>query len=122
MDADSIRDLFAALGPVRVRRMFGGQGVYCDDLMFALEAGGELFLKADERTAPAFAEAGSRQFTYLKDGRPTAMGYWRLPDAALDDPDEAAGWGRLAVEAARRAAAGKQAKKARSKAARRQRA
>ena len=32
------------------------------------------------------------------------MSYWRLPDAALDDPDEAARWGRLAVDAARRSA------------------
>ena len=66
MDADSIRDLLAALGPVRVRRMFGGQGVYRDDLMFGLEAQGELYLKADAETAPAFAAAGSRQFTYTR--------------------------------------------------------
>jgi DNA transformation protein len=35
------------------------------------------------------------------------MSYWRVPDSALDDPDEAAGWGRLALEAARRSAAAK---------------
>jgi len=46
--------------------MFGGQGVFSDDLMFALEAGGELFLKADTETAGAFAAAGSRQFVYTK--------------------------------------------------------
>ncbi|HEX8167851.1 MAG TPA: TfoX/Sxy family protein [Beijerinckiaceae bacterium] len=114
MNSDSIRDFFAALGPVRVRRMFGGQGVYRDGLMFALEAQGELFLKADDETAAAFAEAGSSRFTYTREGRETAMGYWRLPDAALDDPDEAARWGRLALEAARRAAKGK-AKGAKSK-------
>ena len=107
MDADSIRDLLAALGPVRIRRMFGGQGVFRGDLMFALEAQGELYLKADHETAAAFAAAGSRQFTYAREGRATAMGYWTLPDAALDDPDEAARWARLAVEAARRAAAEK---------------
>jgi DNA transformation protein len=115
MDADSIRDLFAALGPVRVRKMFGGQGIYRDDLMFGLEAGGELFLKADAETAGAFEEAGSRQFAYAKDGKATAMSYWRLPDAALDDPDEAARWGGLAVEAARRAAAGRKPKASRKK-------
>jgi DNA transformation protein len=107
VDADSIRDLFGALGPVRVRRMFGGQGVYLDELMFALEAGGELYLKADDSTVDAFREAGSRQFTYLKNGKPMPMRYWRLPDVALDDPDEASRWGGLAIEAARRAAMAK---------------
>ena len=107
MDPDAIRDLFAGFGPVRVRRMFGEQGIYRDELMFALEAGGELFLKADAETAGAFAAAGSAQFVYEKDGRATAMSYWRLPDPALDHPDEAGRWGRLALEAAPRAAAAK---------------
>ncbi len=40
MDADSIRDLFQGIGPVQIRRMFGGQGIYRDGMMFALEAGG----------------------------------------------------------------------------------
>ena len=110
MDADAIRDLFQGLGEVRIRRMFGGQGVFSDELMFALEAGGELYLKADETSVGAFRDAGSRQFVYTKDGRPTPMSYWRLPDAALDDPDEAAGWGRLAVDAARRSAQAKRKK------------
>jgi DNA transformation protein and related proteins len=96
--------------------MFGGQGVYRDDVMFALEAGGELFLKADDETAGAFEAAGSRRFVYVKDGRPMSMGYWRLPDAALDDADEAARWGRLALDAAtRRAATAKQGKGGRKK-------
>lgn len=111
MDADAIRDLFAALGTVRVRRMFGGQGVYLGDAMFALEASGELYLKADAETAAAFERAGSARFVYTKDGRATAIGYWRLPEPALDDPDEAARWGRLAVAAARRAAAAKAARR-----------
>jgi DNA transformation protein and related proteins len=107
LDADAIRDLFAALGPVRVRRMFGGQGIYLDKLMFALEAGGELYLKADGASAGAFEKAGSQQFVYAKDGKPVPMSYWRLPDSVADDPEEASRWGRLALEAARRAALAK---------------
>ena len=104
MDSEAIRDLFAGLGPVRTRTMFGGQGVYAGEVMFALEAGGELFLKVDEASVETFRAAGSRPFVYEKDGRRTQMSYWLLPDAALDDPDEAARWGRLALEAACRAA------------------
>jgi DNA transformation protein len=107
MDAEAIRDLFAGLGPVRTRRMFGGQGIYAGDVMFALEAGGELYLKADDSLVPAFQAAGSRPFIYEREGRAAQMSYWRLPDGAVDDPEEAARWGRLALEAATRAAARK---------------
>jgi len=104
MDPETIRDLFAGLGPVRTRKMFGGQGVYSGDLMFALEAYGELYLKIDEASVETFRAAGSRPFVFEKDGRRMQTSYWLMPDAALDDPDEAAGWGKLALEAASRAA------------------
>ena len=104
MDEAAIQDLFEEVGPVRCRRMFGGLGIYAGDVMFALEAGGELYLKADDGTRGAFEAAGSRPFAYEKDGRRVAMSYWRLPDGALDDPAEAARWARLALDAARRAA------------------
>ena len=102
MEPDAIRDLFASLGPIRIRRMFGGQGIYLGEVMFALAAAGELYLKADAATLDAFRNAGSRPFTYERQGRTARLNYWRLPDAAMDDPDEAARWARLALDAARR--------------------
>jgi DNA transformation protein len=104
MDAEGIRELFADVLPVRVRRMFGGHGVYDGERMFALEAGGELWLKADVQSAARFAAAGSAQFTYAKNGKPFAMSYWRLPEAALDDVDALRDWTQAAIEAARRGA------------------
>lgn len=106
MDAEAIRDIFREFGLIHIRRMFGGHGVYRGDLMFALEAGGELYLKADEETVSHFRDRGSRPFVYQsRDGRTSTMSYWIMPEAALDDPDEAAQLGRLALEAARRARA-----------------
>ena len=102
MDAEAIADLLSGIGPVRIRRMFGGQGVYSGDVMFALEAGGELYLKADGETVEAFRAAGSTPFTYERRGRVAEMSYWRLPEAAADDPDAAQRWARLALAAARR--------------------
>ena len=99
--------------------MFGGQGIYSGELMFALEIGGELYLKTDDGTVPAFRSAGSRPFVYEKQGRKTEMSYWRLPDGALDDPDEAVRWGRLALQAAEHAAARKAKPAKRRRAARR---
>ena len=107
MDPEAIAELFAAVGPVRTRRMFGGQGIYAGELMFALEVRGELYLKVDDRTLAAFQAAGSRPFVYERDGRVAEMRYWHLPETALDDPKEAGRWGRLGLEAAQRAAARK---------------
>lgn len=95
-------ELFAPLGPIRVRRMFGGAGLYLDGVMFALVAFGGLYLKADAATAASFRGAGARQFEYEREGRVVQMGYWTLPERAVDDAEEALAWGRRALEAAQR--------------------
>jgi DNA transformation protein and related proteins len=106
MDAEAIGEVFRAFGSVRIRRMFGGQGIYQGDVMFALEARGELYLKADRETEELFKSLGSRPFAYSgKDGRTATMSYWLMPESALDDPDEAAELAKHALEAAHRAKA-----------------
>ena len=115
MDAEAIGELFSALRGVRVRAMFGGRGVFFGDLMFALESAGEIYLKAYAEILGRFEEAGSRPFAYTRNGRSMHLGYWRLPDAALDDPEEAGRWARLAADAARRSATVKSAKAPRRK-------
>lgn len=92
--------------PVRSRAMFGGFGLYVEDLFVALIADERLYLKADARTAPCFAAAGSSPFTYHGKGEPVTMGYWLAPDEAMDSAAEMAPWLRLAVQAAIAARAG----------------
>lgn len=104
MDAEGIRELFASVLPVRVRRMFGGHGIYDGDTMFALEQGGEVYLKADAESENRFVAAGSSPFVYSRGAKPFQMSYWRLPEAALDDEDALREWTLLALAAARRGA------------------
>ena len=105
MDNERIREMFDSLGEVTIKRMFGGKGVYHQGRILALEVQGDLLLKADAESAPAFREAGARQWVYEGKARagPVAMPYWSIPDAALDEPDDLAHWVRLAWEAALRA-------------------
>lgn len=105
MDNDAIADLFSGLGPVQIRRMFGGKGVYHNGVIIAVELRGELRLKADAETAPDFAAAGCTQWTYTgsRHGKLVSMPYWTVPDGALDDPDEMTPWARKAYEAGLRA-------------------
>src|SRR6218665_3058322 len=106
MDNDSVADLFAVLGPVQIRRMFGGKGIYFNGLIIAIELRDELMLKADEQNAGEFEAAGCRRWVYTgkRHGKEVAMPYWSVPEEALDDPDAMAVWARKSYEAALRAA------------------
>lgn len=104
MDRDAIEEMFQALGPVTIKRMFGGKGIYHQGRILALEVYDEILLKADAVSAPNFAAAGCRQWLYDgKSGKPVKMPYWSIPDEAFDDPDLMALWVRRAYEAALRA-------------------
>lgn len=103
-----LMDLFAPLGGVSRRRMFGGLGLYRDGLMFALVADDVLFFKVDAEVRPLFEAEGSAPFSYdTKDGRHTITSYWRAPERLYDEPDEFLAYSRRAVEAALRAEAAK---------------
>ncbi|MGC1301837.1 MAG: TfoX/Sxy family protein [Caulobacteraceae bacterium] len=105
MDNDEIEEMFAGLGPVSIRRMFGGKGVYHRGLIIAIELRGEMLLKSDAVSAPQFEAAGARRWSYDgKKGKAVKMPYWTIPEDAFDDPDLMAGWVRLAYEAALRSA------------------
>jgi DNA transformation protein and related proteins len=107
VDPEFIRDLFAPFGPVTVRRMFGGAGIYREGLMFALVFDGAIFLKVDEASIPDFEREGSRPFVYTraksagKIGR-ASLSYWRLPERLYDDPEELAVWAERALAIAQR--------------------
>ena len=107
MDHDFIRDLFAPFGPVTVKHMFSGAGIFADGLMFGLVVRDVIYLKADDGNRADFAREGCAPFTYTrgkKSGRPSehALPYWRLPERLYDDPDELAAWARRSFAAAER--------------------
>lgn len=104
---DLLSELFAPVGGVTMRRMFGGMGIFKDGLMFALMSSrGVVYFKADEATAPAFEAEGSAQWRPEMKGRTMAMPYWQVPDRLFDEPEEFAEWARTAfgvAEATRKA-------------------
>jgi DNA transformation protein and related proteins len=109
-------ELLEPLGRVTVRRMFGGAGLYADGLIVGLEVEGTLYLKTDDQTRQAFADAGGVPFVYDGKGKPIATSYWTAPDDAMDSPEAMRPWARLALDASLRSAASKKpAKKAANK-------
>jgi DNA transformation protein len=57
-------ELLAPAGVARARRMFGGHGLYVDDLFVAIVVADRLYLKTDASSRPAFADAGCEPFVY----------------------------------------------------------
>jgi DNA transformation protein len=101
VDPQFIRELFAPFGPVTVKRMFGGAGIWSDGLMLALEFDGAIFMRVDEASIPDFEREGSKPFVYPRAKTPGRVGrasrsFWRLPERLYDDPDELAVWARRA--------------------------
>lgn len=102
----------AGLGPVAIRHMFGGGGVYADGVMFGLIADDVLYLKADDGNRGDFEAEGMAAFVYsTKDGHNTIMSYWRCPERLLDEPDEMVVWAQRALAAARRSGTKAKARK-----------
>lgn len=97
-----LTEILGLFGPITVRRMFGGYGIYSDGLMFALVADDSLYLKADAENAGNFEKKGSTQFEYNRNGKTVKLSYYMAPDEIFDDPELAAVWARRSFEAARR--------------------
>ena len=109
MDALAIRELFAEFGPVDVRRMFGGVGVFVEGRMIALVSREVIYLKADAETIPDFEREGLAPFSYAtRDGERKLTSYWRMPERLYDDTEELAVWARLSLSVAHRTLARKQ--------------
>jgi len=100
-------ELLGPLGAARSRRMFGGHGLYVDDLFVALITFDRLYLKVDAQTRPRFEAAGCEPFVYDAKGQSVTLGYFTAPDEAIESPALMQPWARLALEAALRARAAK---------------
>ena len=99
-------------GAVRTKRMFGGWGIWRDEVFFALIADDTLYLKTDAETLPAFRARGLEPFTFekTKSGEVVITSYVQAPEEALDSPAQMLEWARLAYAAALRSSAKKKKK------------
>jgi len=101
--AADMQDLFACFGPVRLRPMFGAEGLFSGEVMFGFAQDDVVYLKTDEVTRPAFVAEGSKPFVYRKhNGEEIVMSYYPIPDRLYDDPEEFAQWAQRAYAVATR--------------------
>lgn len=92
---------FSPLGRIDSRYLFGGWCLYCDGVVFALIANGELYLKGDANNIPAFDARGLKAFQPFPD-KPDTMKYFQAPPEIFEDPDALKHWAAGAIAAGRK--------------------
>ena len=100
-----LTEQLASVGPVKIRRMFSGAGVFLDGLMFGLIIDAALYLKVDSSTQLKFASEGLAPLTYVRgNGKRVQLNYRQAPERLLDDADEMREWALTAIAVAQRRA------------------
>ncbi len=98
--ADYVAEQLERLGPVTIKRMFGGMGLYADGLFFGVIDDDVLYLKVDDLNRARFEERGLPAFQPVP-GK-ASMNYMAVPEDVLEDPAALADWARGALAAAAR--------------------
>ena len=99
-------EILAPLGAIRIKRMFGGFGLYCDGVFFAIVADDVAYLKGDEQTRKAYDDMGMAPFV-VPSGRAQTLSYFEVPGEWLDNEEQLLEFATLALGAARRSQAQK---------------
>ena len=86
--------------------MFGGVGIYADQLFFALIADDTLYFKVDDSNRADFEKLGMRPFQpYGEAGE--VMQYYQVPADLLEDLEALRPWAEKAIAVAAHKAKGK---------------
>jgi DNA transformation protein len=97
-----VEQLEQARAPVTAKRMFGGMGLYCGGLFFALLDDDTLYLKVDSVNRPDFEALGLTPFDPFQDGF-RLMQYYPVSADVLEDSEALPPWMEGALAAAVRA-------------------
>lgn len=100
-DPHRFDDLFAHFGPISVRRMFGGEGIFVKTQIIGLVMEERIYFKTDDASRPAYLAARCKPFSFTKDGRRIDTSYYAVPERLYDEPEEFAAWARRAHAVAR---------------------
>jgi len=101
-----VLEQLSGLESVRARAMFGGVGLYANDVFFGLVAADALYLKVDDSNRRRYEAEGMTAFQPYAN-QPMTMSYYQVPARVLEDGDELTAWARASVRVATTATARK---------------
>lgn len=111
MTSDELISFFAPHLSVSIRKMSGGRSVHAEGHIVALEADGDLYLKADKETQSFFVDLGCKPLTYERSaGRTATLRYYRVPEHVFGDERLRIQFVAAAIAIARRGSARRELK------------
>jgi DNA transformation protein len=110
-----VLEQLGGLGGITANRMFGGSGLYQNDIFFALVFSDTLYFKVNDDSRADYESRGMRRFQPYEDKPYLSFTYYEVPADVLEDRDELAVWARKSVQAALATAAAKRPKRKRAK-------
>ncbi len=96
-----VMERLSPIGDIKGRAMFGGYGIFHEDLMFALISEGSLYFKVNDSNRDIYEKAGSKPF-------PHGISYWEVPTEVFEDTTKLHGWANISITIAHEAAKKKQ--------------
>lgn len=93
---DFVLEQLADAKPLKVRSMFGGNGLYLGAAFFGIVHKGSLYFRTDEASRKAYVAKGSRPFN--PKGRQELHRYYEVPSEVLEDAEELLIWARKAAK------------------------
>ena len=95
-----VLEQLAGVTRLTARSMFGGVGLYSDDVFFGIVAADTLYFKVDESNKGRYDATHMPAFKPYVD-RPMSMSYRQVPVAVLEDPGELAMWAKVSIDVAK---------------------
>jgi DNA transformation protein len=96
---DYVIEQLSAIGYVTARKMFGGVGLYADEIFFALIANDTLYQKVDDTNRQDYESAGMDAFRPYPDKTRT-MQYYEVPVEVLEDEEVLNHWAKKSIAVA----------------------
>ncbi len=92
---DFVLDQLQNLAEVEARRMFGGHGLYQDEIFFGILHKGSFYFKIDGATAQEYRK--HRMKPFRPNARQTLKSYDEVPVEIVEDADALQAWALKAI-------------------------
>jgi len=98
-----VLELLEPINAISSGKFFGGQGVACDTVQFAMIMGNSLFFVVDDSSRDKYIERGTECFWYTKKtGKVNVKKYHEVPGELFDDPSTLLDWANESIKIAKK--------------------